>query len=194
MIVAEGLETIDLPVGIQSSILNERTGRTVQLFATEARRRGASGVTIMVPSGSANESTAYRMSTQVASAIERGGIARTAITRVPYRVEDPSANAPIRLAYARIKASVPHKCGQWPDAVATAKFNNEDDWEFGCSTQTNLAAMVADPTDLITPVGLEPTDGDRRTKVIDNYRAGSKTTADTGAKTQTIADSVSGGN
>ena len=194
IVLQEAAETIDLPVGSQSGILSERMAHTVTLFAQEARRRGATGVTIMVPSGSANETTAYRMARQVAMAVERGGIARTAINRAPYQVEDPSADAPIRVAYARIKALVPHRCGRWPDAVATGKLSNEDDWEFGCATQTNIAAMVADPSDLVTPVGLDPADGDRRTKILTNYRAGTQTKAETGAKAQTIADSVNGGN
>ena len=194
IVLTESAETLDVPVGSQSGVLTQRMAHTISLFAQESRRQGATGVTILVPSGSPNEAAAYRMSAQIATALIAGGVPKTAISRVPYTVDQSAADAPIRIAYPRVKAMLTHPCGRWPDQVATDKFNNQDDFEFGCSTQANIAAMAADPTDLVTPAGMDPPDGTRRATVIAKFQKGEQTKANDGAKTQTVADSVAGGN
>jgi pilus assembly protein CpaD len=49
---------------------------------------------------------------------------------------------------------------------------NEPWPDFGCSTQHNFAAVVADPRDLIEPRTSDPVDSLRRSTVIEKYRAG----------------------
>ncbi len=193
IVLAESAETIDIPVGAQVGVLTPRMAHTVTVFAAGARASGARNITIMVPSGSGNEAAANRIAQQVAGALVQGGMTRGAIARSTYPVDDPSADAPIRVAYSRIKAMLTHRCGVWPDQAVTNQQNN-DDWEFGCSTQANIAAMAANPEDLVTPTGEDPVDGTRQTKVILKYRDGTQTKADTGAKGASIADSVQGGN
>ncbi|MDR3494266.1 MAG: CpaD family pilus assembly protein [Ancalomicrobiaceae bacterium] len=194
IVLTESAETLDVPVGSQSGVLTVRMAHTITLFAADSRRRGATRVTILMPSGSANQAAAYRMSAQIVTALASGGIPKTAISRVPYQVSATAADAPIRIAYPRVKAMLTHPCGRWPDLVATDKFDNQDDFEFGCSTQANIAAMAADPTDLVTPAGMDPADGTRRATVIGKYERGEQTKANDGAKIQAIADSVTGGN
>ena len=43
---------------------------------------------------------------------------------------------------------------------------------FGCSVQHNIAAMVADPRDLLGPRRLDPADANRAGTVIDAYEQG----------------------
>ena len=45
----------------------------------------------------------------------------------------------------------------------------------GCATQNNLAAMVADPADLVGPKTMTPADAGRRNTVLEKYRAGEAT-------------------
>ena len=49
---------------------------------------------------------------------------------------------------------------------------------FGCATAQNLAAMVADPRDLVAPRGLDPRDNLRRDSVLEAWRAGRPTGAE----------------
>jgi pilus assembly protein CpaD len=73
---------------------------------------------------------------------------------------------------------VPHTdaCGDWSQ-------NAEDDAanlpmpDFGCSNQHNIAAMVADPRDLVQSRPLDSTDPVRRTLVIQTYEQGKPTAA-----------------
>jgi pilus assembly protein CpaD len=193
IVLAESAETLDIPVGGQSAVLTARMAHTVTVFAQDARRHGANGITILLPSGSANEVAARRLTQQVAGALAEGGFARSAISRTRYQVGDATADAPVRIAYSRVKAMVMHRCGVWPDPIGGGNPQNNDDWELGCASQTNLAAMVVNPEDLVTPTGEDPVDGTRRTNIITKYRAGTQTKADTGAKGAAIADSVQGG-
>lgn len=187
IVVTESAETLDIPVGSQSSRLNENMAETVALFGAAARERGASGVTVLVPSGSGNETAAAGMSRSVKAALQRGGVPAHAITMTPYKVEQAAADAPIRIAYPRVVASVPHACGTWPDQVV-GQFDNSDYYNFGCAYQANIAAMAANPADLVTPQGMPPSDATRRTQVITKYRAGQPTKSETGLEKKTISN------
>ena len=82
--------------------------------------------------------------------------------------------APIRLAYVTTKAMT-SPCGEWPADLSDNTFGNRNWYNFGCASQNNLAAQVANPTDLIAPRGMTPIDATQRAKVISDYR-GEKTT------------------
>ncbi|TBW39224.1 pilus assembly protein CpaD [Siculibacillus lacustris] len=193
IIVEEGEETLDLPVGIDVAHLTPRMARTVESFGRAALERRASGITILVPSGSTNEVAARNAAAEVSAALQRAGLPAHAITRRPYGALGAQDAAPIRLTYPRVVARVAHPCGQWPDQVvgSFAGFDNGSYWNFGCATQANLAAEVAEPTDLISPAEIGPADTTRAVNVIDKYRKGQKTKSDFGlASTKT---SSSGG-
>ncbi len=194
IVLAQSAETLDIPVGQQGSELSGRMGHTVEVFAHDARLHGAKGITILLPAGAGNDAAARKIASQVTSALMLGGFPRNAIARTTYAVPEGTPEAPLRIAYARIKAMVQHSCGQWPDSLSNGNVDNRDDWEIGCSGQSNLAAMVVNPEDLVTPTGEDPIDGTRRTMVITKYRAGIQTKSETGAKATTIADGVQGGN
>ena len=73
-------------------------------------------------------------------------------------------------------AKVASQCGQWPDDLASAGsingWENRPYWNLGCSTQSNLAALVADPRDLVSPYGEAPNDVAKRTRAITSIRGG----------------------
>jgi pilus assembly protein CpaD len=194
IVLTESAETLDVPVGMQSAGLTSRMAHTIAIFAENARRHGAAGITILVPTGGANLYAADKVAKQAAGALAQGGFPRNAISLTGYDVPAGAADAPVRIAYARVKAMVTHRCGVWPEPVGGGNFDNRDDWDLGCATQSNIAAMVANPEDLVTPTGDDPADGTRRTTIITKYRAGTQTKAETGAKGAAIADSVQGGN
>ena len=174
IVVEEGEETFDVPVGAHGAGLPRHLAAAIESFGREAREQGASGVTVMVPSASRNEAAAYRTAREITEILGRVGFASHAVTKVPYAAEGPQDAAPIRLAYPRIVARVPHRCGRWPDQVVGG-YDNSDYWNFGCATQANIAAEVAEPTDLVSPAGIGRPDATRRAAVIQAYRKGEKT-------------------
>ena len=63
------------------------------------------------------------------------------------------------------------RCGAFPEDL-TETSQNDTYENFGCSHQNNIAAMVANPQDLVKPRRQTPSDPMRRVKVFDNYRSG----------------------
>jgi pilus assembly protein CpaD len=81
----------------------------------------------------------------------------------------------MRVGYLRRVAVVP-ECGTvWTDLKRSA--NNKVQPNFGCAVTSNMAAQMADPSDLLGPRPGEPADAGRRTVVTDRYRQGQRTGA-----------------
>jgi pilus assembly protein CpaD len=177
IVISEAPETLDLPVGKNTRNLRSPVTDTITSFAMDSRRHGSGSVEILVPTGAANESAVHAVVRDVRGALSRGGVNGKNVTTRTYRSTDPSADAPIRLSYARMKATT-GECGVWPKNIGGGIGENTNYHNFGCATQANLAAMVENPSDLITPRAMTPSEQNRRAVVIEKYRLG-ETTAST---------------
>jgi len=96
-------------------------------------------------------------------------------------------DARVELGFITYKASL-EPCGDWSANAADTSANLTMP-NFGCATQHNLAAMVADPRDLVTLRTLDAADATRRTIVMQNYEKGVPTAAQ---KTADQSANVSG--
>lgn len=170
ILVSNEPEVFDMQVGMRGPALSPEIGAAIRQYVQEYRDDGTGSITIQVPTGSANELAAASTGHAVHYALVRAGVPRGQIQVAPYEVGDHSKAASLRLSYLRVKAVVP-TCGLWPSGSDT-NFENRDSFEFGCSQQKNLAAMVADPADLLMPRAMDPADGNRRADVISKYRRG----------------------
>ena len=177
IVVTEAPETLDLPLGRNTRRLSGPIVGTISSFGVDSRQQGNGAVEILVPSGSANEAAVHAVTPQIRAALQKGGVSKSRISTRTYPVQDPSADAPIRLSYPRMQATA-GECGSWPENIG-GHFNRNTDYEnFGCATQANLAAMVANPSDLLTPRASTPADQARRATVIEKYRKGEVTASD----------------
>ena len=83
----------------------------------------------------------------------QNGVNGREITVTGYAVAAPTLASPIRLSFQRMQAKVADACGLWPQDLGTSNFaidyNNRPSWNLGCATQSNVAAQVADPVDLV---------------------------------------------
>ncbi|MBN9668863.1 CpaD family pilus assembly protein [Roseibium aggregatum] len=174
IVITEQPETLDLPIGRGTRRLYGPIEDTITAFAAESRQQGDGSVEILVPSGGANESAVHAVTPDIRRALQRGGLNRSRISTRTYAVQDPNADAPIRLSYARLKATA-GECGNWPKNIGGGIGENTDYENFGCATQSNLAAMVANPSDLLVPRASTPADQGRRAVVIEKYRKGEVT-------------------
>ncbi|HTQ14414.1 MAG TPA: CpaD family pilus assembly protein [Rhizomicrobium sp.] len=68
-------------------------------------------------------------------------------------------------------------CGDWSQNAGDTSSNLVMP-NFGCSTQHNIAAQVADPRDLVEPRGMGDVDANRRQTVMGKYEKGEITQAD----------------
>jgi pilus assembly protein CpaD len=170
IVISDEPEVLDMHVGMRGPALSRELETVIRDYAGEYRADGTGSITIQVPTGAANDVAAAETGRAVHYALVRAGIPRNRIEIAPYEVGDHAQLASLRLSYLRVKAVVP-RCGIWPDGGA-ANFRNSDYYNFGCSQQHNLAAMVDNPADFVRPHALTPADGNRRANVISKYRRG----------------------
>lgn len=145
----------------------------VVAFAERWKSRGQGLINAAVPEGSTNEATARSGLDQVRNILKVSGVSQNSLTVTSYRAgEDP--RAPITLSFVTYAASAPDCGTDWSRNLGYDPRNVG--WaDFGCSTQHNLAAAVANPRDLVEPHTIDPADAARRATVMEKYRAGEAT-------------------
>lgn len=168
IMISEKDQKLDLPVAASSKGMTQ-TQRQVLLGFYEAYDNGAAPVlTIATPAGSANELAARSAARDFAKLATANGIRKDRIALVSYQATSAETSAPVRLVYTSIRAHT-DKCGRWPgDLLDTTE--NKHYANFGCSYQNNLAAQIANPTDLLGPRKRTTIDAENRSEVIDIYR------------------------
>ena len=174
--ISEEPEVFDVRVGMNGPALSREIETALQDYVRDYRANGTGGMTIQVPTGSANEIAAGKTGHAVHYALVRAGVPQSHIAVAPYHVGDHSKVASLRVSYLRVKAVTP-RCGVWPEESPN-DFQNSQLHNYGCASQQNLAAMVANPADLVRPQPMGPASGARRAKVITDYGAGQETKSD----------------
>ena len=86
---------------------------------------------------------------------------------------NPVIPGTVRVVLSRSSASVP-SCPDW-SKKSEANYTGGNHTNYGCATNSNLAAMIADPADLLGTRRADPIDTLRRTEVLSKYRAGQST-------------------
>ncbi|WP_224406665.1 CpaD family pilus assembly protein [Afifella sp. IM 167] len=185
IMVSEEPETLDIPIGMRGGHLSAELKDAIYDYALGYRDDGIGAVTVQVPSGSGNDIAAAAASRAIRAAVIEAGV-EPGLVRVAAYPSMPERVAPVRLSYLKVKAVTPD-CGAWPKDV-TATMDNRNYYNFGCASQQNLAAMVANPADLVRPRPMSPASGARRAKVLDDYAKG----ADPKSQTELIDSTVGG--
>lgn len=173
ILIAEEPETLTLPIGMKAGELSPEIARAIEGFVRDYRESGTGFLTIQVPSGSANEVAALNAGRAAQAIVVQSGVPASLVRFAPYRVGDHAKLGAVQLTFLKLKATTP-ECGVWPED-AGAEAANRDYFNFGCAYQQNLAAMVANPADLVRPRAEDPANGARRSKVIQDYSQGKET-------------------
>ncbi|MEM6461559.1 MAG: CpaD family pilus assembly protein [Pseudomonadota bacterium] len=178
IIVSEKQTTVDVPIARGDTELNFGRASMVRGFASEYRDNASGPVQIMTPVGSPNTTAASHMAGEIRSILIGEGIPSTRIGISSYQAAAQNDAAPIRLSFSAVAAHT-NQCGRWPEDLVYNTTENKHYQNFGCATQNNLAAQIANPSDLLAPRDMTPIDADRRDVVIENYRqSGSFATGD----------------
>ena len=143
-------------------------------------REGTGAIVADVPVDTPNARAAAASFRDIKAVLIAGGVPSRGVTLHQYRPDDPAALAPIRLSYSKITA-VAGPCGLWPEDLGPSILNggyneNKQYYNFGCAYQRNMAAMVANPSDLVQPRPETPAYTARRTAAFGKYRKGDSTT------------------
>ena len=170
--VRQGEMSLDLAVYPGSSGLNDSQRAQVHGFLRDYKSQSAERLLIRAPSGGANEKAAMHAYDEVRRAMRSAGIDPAAVALDPY-FSNGDSSAPLRLSYLQFVAEPPD-CPDWSENIARDPQNMP--WpNKGCASQRNLAAMVANPEDLVHPRGETPRPGERRDVVWGKYVAGKPT-------------------
>jgi len=176
-----------LRVGFEGGGLDSHSAVDLQRFARSYMNNGSGSIRVSAPrrlDGAANV---------VADQLAALGVPRN---QIMIGIDDiPNPADEVKLTYIGYEAHA-EPCGDWSSNVGYTAANKPTP-NFGCATQHNLAAMVADPRDLATPKPLGPADAGRSLTVLEKYRKGeitvtAKAQEQSGAVTKAI-DSGSGG-
>ena len=189
--VKEGKKTLVLFVGAGRGGLSAMQRAEVLAFAQNWKRDATGGVTIERPVGGGNERAASDTLKEVLSIVVQSGVPNSGIGVRPYRAGGDD-NATLRLNYPLTVAEA-GPCGAWPEDLGPSNdakhFENRQYYNFGCSQQRNLAAMVENPADLVQPRAETAPYRAKRTFATDKWRKGeSPATVYTDAKQGAISD------
>lgn len=174
--LSEAEHSLDIPVSASDSRLTTAMADNVRGFAQNYASMSTGIINIQTPSGSANSAAASRMAKQIRSTLSGAGVAPGKIMETRYAASPNGDASPIRLSYVAVTAMT-GQCGQWPEDLSDNTFANKNWYNFGCASQSNLAAQIANPMDLVGPRGMSPIDAERRAVVIDTYRGKTSTAA-----------------
>ncbi|XBQ14831.1 MAG: CpaD family pilus assembly protein [Oceanicaulis sp.] len=157
----------------------------VSALASEYKARGHGPLVISYPRGAGNAEAAIDAIAAARTQFYEAGLDWRQIAGGAYDASG-RASAPVIFSFTRYQAVAPDCETGWGD------LRGRDAWDsFGCATASNLAAMVADPRDLVSPRGMDAPDADRRQTVLDRYRQGQPTASTRGdGESGAVSDAV----
>lgn len=168
--LAEVEQAVDIPIGTGDRTLSIGTQDVITGFVNDYRTSASGMLRIAYPSGSVNAAAAQGLRRDFRKLALQVGVPSRRIAESTYQAPADGSLAPVRLSFRGVKAAT-NGCGEWPEDILHSAQNTN--WtNFGCATQSNLAAQIANPTDLVSPRAMTPIDAKRRTTVIGDYRNG----------------------
>jgi len=150
--------------------MNAEDAAKFDAFLADYRVHGNGSLGISVPNGTPGRAAITALAERAAAT----GISRDKILVSTHEVANGDNR--VDVSYIAYTAHT-QACGNWSEDEAFT-LDNRTPKNFGCSVQQNIAAMVADPRDLLGPGAMGPVDPVRRATVMDHYQKGEITQAD----------------
>ena len=169
IVVGERERTIDIPIATGATELTRGQSEVIAGFISGYSSDASGTFRIIVPHGARNDAATTVAVRHIRKLVARQGVPARKVMVESYSAVDPAEAAPIRLSYFAIAASTP-ACGQWPEDLVVNTYENRNYHNFGCATQNNLAAQIADPNDLLGPRRVTPADATQRGQALERYR------------------------
>jgi pilus assembly protein CpaD len=170
IVLNEQEKTLDIPVASGARELGIPVRSNIRGFAAEFAAAGTGSIFVILPSGSPNAHSVRALKGEILQALIDGGAARNRVIFQHYDASAHGSAAAVRLSYNAVTASA-GPCGNWPDDMTDTKYNRNY-YDFGCSSQANLAAIIANPVDLMGPRQSSQIDATQRAAVIQDYQSG----------------------
>lgn len=168
--VEPNYHSIKLPFSASDAGLMPEDAARFSVFVEEYLNSGNGAISITAPAGMSSNAAIGYFGERLASL----GVPRD---RILVGTKPGESDNRIEIGYVGYKAHVENCDDPWSkDWADTA--DNQPTANFGCSVQQNIAAMVADPRDLVQPRTMDASDATRRNTVMGHYEKGEITQAD----------------
>lgn len=168
-------EMIEVSVLPGDSQLRREEIYKVEAFLAEYKSVGHGPLMLSIPGEHANEQLLIAAAADIRDMSWSAGIEYDQIDGSAY---DPGgrSNAPILMAFKSYTAVKPD-CPTWASIDAMDATSNNDGPVLGCAVRTNMAAIIADPADLMGVRALEAGDPERIGEQLAKWRRGETTNA-----------------
>jgi pilus assembly protein CpaD len=165
--------TLTIDADPTTTDLSDMDKARLRAFANAYLTSGHGPLTITVPSGHA-DADGHEAAADIRKALNDAGVPWETLSGATYRTGGDAGDQLI-VSYTHYVAT-PSECGVWK-GVTARDYRNIRTPNFGCATQNNIAAMLADPHDLIAPATLAPRDAMASTRGVAAYRGGETTSS-----------------
>jgi pilus assembly protein CpaD len=168
IVLSEQEETLDVPIGSADTQMSVAQRDSISGFMSQYALNGSGIVQVLLPTGSPNAAAAQRVHGQIVATLRKSGVTSANIISASYDASASNVSAPVRISYRAMSAAT-EPCGKW--TADLSETNDNKHWaNYGCSAQNNLAAMVANPADLIGPRLPSPVDPVKRGVALSKYQ------------------------
>jgi pilus assembly protein CpaD len=167
---------LEIEVAANAGALSHKARSDIEAFAGGYLRYGHGAMILSTPSGATNSDSAAAVAQQARMALQESGVTYNAVAGSTYDASG-QPEAPIVLSFTRFEAEEPECAPLWEQDLAHQS-NNQPWASFGCATQSNIAALLEDPHDLLEPRAMDPRDSNRRDTVMTAYRQGEATASE----------------
>ncbi|WP_031554285.1 CpaD family pilus assembly protein [Parvularcula oceani] len=141
--VDQQVMTLVVPVDPQANGLSRTALAQIDRFVDAYRAKGYGPMTVTAPSGGAGDRDGQQTAADVRAALDAFGVSFEEMRGATVR---RGGGDEVILSFSRYVASGP-ECGAYGGNLP-ARLAGRSSTNFGCATQANLAAMIADPRDL----------------------------------------------
>lgn len=179
IVVQEADRTIEVFVGTGRGGLTASQRTDVTAYAQTWLNEGTGAIVVDLPVSTSNARAATQSLQDIQAIFSSVGVPARGVTIRRYTPPDQRQFATIKLNYPKIIADA-GPCGVWPEDLGPSFRNpiyqeNRPYSNLGCAYQRNMAAMVANPADLVQPRPESPSYTQRRQTVLGKYSKGEST-------------------
>lgn len=162
----------EIQLAVHAGGVSPTQAEALAAFVDGWRQAEAGTITIQAPSDGPDGGASYRASESARAFLMGQGVPADQVRVIAYRPEG-EGKAPLLIGYVRHEVVLP-ECGrEWTNIAHS--ITNRPQANFGCATTANMAAQIANPSDLAGPRATTPVDAGRRQVVIEKYRQGQVT-------------------
>lgn len=187
--VAQHTEYLEVQMDDRDTQLRVSELMKVRAFLDDYTDVGHGPLVVSMPQNASNPQLAVGAVAELRQLAWEAGVGYERLLGASYNAEG-RASTPIVMAFKTYKAIAP-KCTSLAQIDVTDAVSNSDLPSLGCAIRTNMAAMIAEPSDLLGGRELDEGDLDRRSQQLQLWRSGQSSAAvRTDAESAVVSNAV----